>query len=224
MRPSLRHKLRNLRTALKDVGEEVWLNTRRGSELRRSFGGKTGLLLHVGCGPNILPGWVNVDVDPRTKGAIYFDAINSLPLADASVKRIHCEHFLEHLHSEHAKNFLSECRRVLEPAGSMRIIVPDAETYMLAYTAKDAAFFDKLRHLGNASKPLETNAIICNQMFRMGGGHQFAWDFQTMEFICRKIGFTSVSRSTWGAAPEGYQVDGKDDWRQLESLYVELTR
>ena len=78
----------------------------------------------------------------------------------------------------------------------MRIIVPDAGKYMSAYATRDESFFGKLDGLGGASPPLETNALICNQMFRMGGDHLFAWDFETLELICRRIGFSSVVRSS----------------------------
>ena len=110
-RPSIRLTLRRLQSALKAVGNEAWLNLRFGADLRRATEGKTALLLHVGCGSTILPGWVNIDAHPSTIGAVYFNAMNSLPMQIATVRRIHCEHFLEHLQFDQAVNFLRECHR-----------------------------------------------------------------------------------------------------------------
>ncbi len=154
----------------------------------------------------------------------YHDALNPLPLADGSVKRIHCEHFLEHLDYDSAPAFLGECHRVLELGGTLRLIVPDAEKYISAYAASDTDFFSALRFLGNASQELETKIIICNQMFRMGGDHKFAWDFETLNLACCNAGFSKVSRSTWQAGPAEIQIDGLDDWRPLESIYCEIER
>ena len=222
LRPSLKQNVRNLRQLTKQTLHEMQLEFRFGSDLRKAATGKSGLLLHVGCGPRILDGWLNIDFNPSSKGAFYFNAINPLPIATGTVERIHCEHFLEHLNFEDAERFIGECRRVLGPSGSLRIIVPDAGKYMTAYAARDAAYFDQLKHLGNASTPLETPAIICNQMFRMGGDHRFAWDFETLSLVGRRQGFGSIELSDWRQAPAAYEVDGRDDWRRLESLFAEL--
>lgn len=222
VRPSVRFRLRQLQEALRHLGRDLWFGLRSGSDLRRATAGKNGLLLNVGCGPLVLPGWINVDAAPTVPGALYHDAMNPLPLADGSVRRIHCEHFLEHLPFLHARKFLEECRRVLEPAGSMRVVVPDAGKYMTAYASQDASFFEKLDDLGGSSVRLETHGQICNQVFYMYGTHLYAWDFETLELVCRNVGFGSVVRSSWNDGSAGYDVDGQDWWRPHESLYAEL--
>lgn len=224
MRTSLRLIARRMRQCLLDFKQDIQLELRHGRDLRRFAAGKRGILLHVGCGPNVLDGWLNVDVNPCRSGVFYLNAVNGLPLADQSVRRIHCEHFLEHLTFGDAVSFLTECKRVLEPDGTLRVIVPDAAIYMRGYAADDKALFDKLDRLGNSMAPLETKGIICNQMFRMGGGHQFAWDFETLEHVSRQVGFTAVSRSRWCDPQDKYQVDGKEDWRPVESLYAEIRK
>jgi hypothetical protein len=83
-----------------------------------------------------------------------------------SVQHVHCEHFLEHLERRDSLELLTECHRVLDSAGTMRIIVPDSEKYMRAYVADDQEFFAPLVHLGGhqeALKPRNLFAITCSE-------------------------------------------------------------
>ncbi|MBU2101906.1 MAG: methyltransferase domain-containing protein [Candidatus Omnitrophota bacterium] len=179
----------------------------------------THLLLHIGCGTLVKAGWINVDLDPG-RGAFFLDATKGLPFGSGAVKHIHCEHFLEHLEYPAAKKFLQESYRVLERTGSIRIIVPDAEKYFKAYYEKDTSFFDKLKYLGGTAQPLRTNIEIVNQMFMMGGAHRFAWDFETLALMLHESGFSEVRKSAFGDISPELDIDGSDEWRLLESLYV----
>jgi predicted SAM-dependent methyltransferase len=181
------------------------------------------MLLNVGCGELIQPGWINVDFQPRSE-AFYFNALNPLPIGDQTVTRIHAEHFLEHLEYDDALRFLGECCRVLTVGGTMRIIVPDAERYMQAYVGDDGTFFERLKDLGGSSEPLPTKCIICNQMFRMGGDHRFAWDFSTLKYVTKLAGFSAIRRSHHNDSSAAHCIDGQDWWRPFESLYAEVTR
>jgi predicted SAM-dependent methyltransferase len=166
---------------------------------------------------------VNIDVEP-SRGAYYVDVINGLPFEPRTVAHIHCEHFLEHLWLEDAEQFLRECYRVLTDEGTIRIIVPDAEKYLRAYCRNDQAFFGRLTRLGNAKQPLDTPIKVVNQMFRMGGDHKFGWDFDTLSCTARRIGFSEVSRSSFGSVAGDLAIDGEDEWRQVESLYANLQK
>ena len=65
---------------------------------------------------------------------------------------------------------------------------------MVAYYQNDRNFFNHLRGLGNATEPLDTPVKVINQMFRMGGGHKFAWDFETVSAIAKAAGFSDVNK------------------------------
>ena len=218
MRPSLRNNLRLVRNALKGLSGEIVAEARHGGSLRRVARGRSDLRLNIGCGQKVMDGWLNLDGYVIGKGVLYFNALNRLPLGNGSSRRIHCEHFLEHLTFQQAVAFLEDCRRVLAAEGSMRLIIPDAEKYMNAYVARNDGFFDQLRFLGNASRSLETNMMVCNQMFRMGGDHRFAWDFTTIEQVSRGAGFSFVERSEWRGGPVEHQIDGLDDAPAREPL------
>lgn len=223
IRRSTRLQLRNTQRALRDLWYELANETRHGNDLRNYCHGKTGLLLHVGCGEFVQSGWINIDIKPRS-GAFYFNTLNCLPIEDNSVSHIHTEHFLKHLEYQDAVIFLSECYRVLEIRGTMRIIVPDAEKYMNAYVDDNKGFFESLINLGGSAQPLPTKGAICNQMFRMGGDHQFAWDFETLGYVSKVIGFRSIERSHINDQVVPNCIDGQDWWRPIESLSVNLVR
>ena len=160
----------------------LWIPFGKRNRLRKVRGNH--LLLHLGCGEITHNGWINVDID--TPLGYVADFRDPIPLADGCAQHIHCEHALEHLEYEEAVSFLRECYRLLATGGSLRLILPDAEKYLRAY-CEDVEFFKLLRHLGGAVRPLETRMEIINQMFRMGGAHRFAWDFETLEYNLEHI-------------------------------------
>jgi len=77
--------------------------------------------LHIGCGGENRPGWLNVDrynADADT----YLDAGNPFPFKDNSFSLVFSEHMLEHLKIDRVNSFLSEVLRVLRPGGVCRIL------------------------------------------------------------------------------------------------------
>ena len=189
-------------------------NRRRVRALRHAH----GLSLNLGAGFHQRDGWTPVDLMVDPPGGIRWDMRWGLPVESGSVRRIHCEHFFEHLRfPDEVVPALADCFRVLEPGGELRIIVPDAARYIRAYARHDAEFFDSMRALGGAAVPFETDIEIVNQAFRMGGDHQFAWDLPVMHRRLEAVGFEHVEET--GYDPVRF-IDQSDAWRQRESLYV----
>lgn len=188
----------------------------------RKVGG-SGFLINLGCGEIVREGWLNIDMS-KGRGIYYHDLRNLLPMSNECARHINCEHFLEHLEYHYAKKLLTECYRLLEEGGKLRLIVPDAEKYLYAYCQKDTVFFEKLKTLGGMPQPFRTKMEIINQMFRMYGDHKFAWDFETLELALREAGFTRIEQSEIGEIEAEYNIDGTDSWRPVESLYVNATK
>ena len=151
LRPGLREKLKDLRSSFVGLRDYAISEACYGRELRRYCKGKSGLLLNIGCGQLTVDGWVNIDYKPVQRQCFYLDVRNGLPLSNDSARHIHCEHFLEHLEFSEARRFLCECARVLDHAGTMRLIVPDLERYVIAYAKNDHSFFEGFRHLAALS-------------------------------------------------------------------------
>ncbi|MFN3746393.1 MAG: class I SAM-dependent methyltransferase [Hyphomicrobiaceae bacterium] len=84
--------------------------------------------LNLGCGYNVLPGWLNVDLQGGRHGTTYMDALRPYPLPDNALDAILCEHLIEHLPSEGGRFLLQEAFRVLKPHGAIRIVTPDLES------------------------------------------------------------------------------------------------
>ena len=97
--------------------------------------------LHFGCGPRILSGWVNID-GWRFPGIDFAtDLRQPLPFADATCRLIFTEHVFEHIDADFRLPVLCELRRVLQPGGTLRIVVPDCEQFVNAYITHDEAWF-----------------------------------------------------------------------------------
>lgn len=87
--------------------------------------------LHLGCGTNIWPGWINIDrqvpPDPPAFGFSQGDiAAGPLPVPSASVDYVFSEDFLEHLPPDRRVAVMNEIWRVLVPGGVMEHYVPNA--------------------------------------------------------------------------------------------------
>ena len=73
--------------------------------------------LNVGCGGNILDGFINTDID--------MDITKPLPYPDKSISFILAEHVVEHVSGADGFRFMEECFRVLKSGGTLRICVPE---------------------------------------------------------------------------------------------------
>ncbi len=214
MRNKARATLEAIRNAALKISRELFAS-RKLKHLKGNH-----LLINFGCGQHCRQGWCNVDRKASDK-VYYCDFKGRIPLETGSVLHIHCEHFLEHLDYDRAKEFLAESYRVLENNGSMRVILSDSEKYFKAYCNNDAAFFEELKYLGGTPQPMETRMEIINQMFRMGGDHRFAWDWETLLLQLKRAGFKRIERSEFGKTDPRLNIDIPDHWRQTESIYLD---
>ena len=119
--------------------------------------------LNLGCGPNAPAGWLNLDgswnawfshhpylrkaltasgVIRRDAGAhwkvrpLVHDLTKPLPFAANSISAIYGSHVLEHLYRADAQRLLGECKRVLNPKGVIRLVVPDLHAMVIDYLGK----------------------------------------------------------------------------------------
>ena len=99
--------------------------------------------LHLGCGANYLPGYINVDLPAagqtvmRAKADVYQD-FRTLTYADNSIDEIRSHHVLEHFSRAEAVKLLLKWRRWLASGGVLQIETPDFDTsvwYYLFYRA-----------------------------------------------------------------------------------------
>lgn len=73
--------------------------------------------IHLGCGENRIAGWKNFDSDLDVTKL-------PLPFEDNSVEMVFMEHLGEHISTHQLLYLLDDCRRILQPGGTMRICMP----------------------------------------------------------------------------------------------------
>lgn len=91
------------------------------------------VLCNLGCGARHHPDWLNIDFRGDGKSVFTWDLRNGIPLTDGSCDVVYSSHAIEHFDRNGARQFLSECRRVLKPAGILRLVAPDMEGIVRAY-------------------------------------------------------------------------------------------
>lgn len=202
---------------------------RRLPSLRLFYAGSRDLLVNFGAGDSGKVGWVNVDGFQQSGINCLLDGRSPMPFPDGSVQGLFSEHFFEHLrYPEEAGLFLRECRRVMRLGAVLRIIVPDGESYLKAYMTEGWKEMAGVRPLDeNRCDPwglsFRTKMEVVNEMFRQGGEHFFAYDYETLELLMRESGFERISRSAYGESADARLLLDLA-YRQPGSLYVEAIR
>ena len=129
------------------------------------------MILNLGCGSQVVDGWVNVDyaLGARLAKLPLFRVVNSklrlfrlnwdpriyihdltkpFPWPDGSAEAIYSSHTLEHLTKDEGYRFLSECHRVLREHGIIRIVVPDLRHIVRKYLDGHIVADDFVESLG----------------------------------------------------------------------------
>lgn len=169
------------------------------------------LKLHLGCGPHLFEGWINVDRGKRQTDREYIQAnlLDGLDMiSDNSVDFVFSEHVLEHFTLTQGLFLLKDWCRKLKDGGVLRISIPGLEGALQNYyTGRGREWRDtigKSRGIATAA----TDAIYLNSYFR-DWGHKFIYDEETLGSIMRKAGFKDV-------VTEGALESKHAELRQLE--------
>jgi len=140
--------------------------------------------LHLGCGPQILQGWVNLDNVKYPGVDKVVDVTRGLPYKDVSL--IFAEHFIEHLAYADALKLMRECRRVLRDDGVLRLSTPNLDWVWVTH------------YRFGLSEPEEVQACFAlNRAFR-GWGHQFLYNERTLRTSLLDAGFANIVRCQYG--------------------------
>jgi predicted SAM-dependent methyltransferase len=207
--------LRAVKSLLAEVA--VARRHRRGVVLAGGLASASETEINVGCGPNLKPGWVNVDLWSRRPEVLSLDLRRDLPFPDACAAMIYGEHVLEHLeYPLDAQHFLPEALRVLKPGGVLSLGVPDAEVGLREHVDGDDAPFAYAREHWHPEW-CDTHMHQVNYLFRQGSEHKYAYDYETLESVLMAAGFDDVVRRNWDA-----DLDSEE--RRIATLYVAATK
>lgn len=172
------------------------------------------LLLHLGCGPRRLEGWINADLAGRQKIDLALDARKRLPFPAGSLDAIFSEHLLEHLDYDEAERLLRECARVLKPGGVVRIVVPDFGRYAADYAGADGGLIARVR-------PCRPTKLVALAEVAYSYGHRSLWDGETLTLAMSGAGL-NAQVAAFGQSLLDPCPDNEE--RRDESLYVEARR
>ena len=153
--------------------------------------------LHLGCGNQLLDGWLNVDLHAPHERAVAFDLRKGLPfLADESIDYIYHEHFFEHLDRRSGHRLLQESLRVLRKGGRMRIAMPDLDhsirRYLEGYRDEAGEFTEERRAL-YGEQLLDTPGEALDLALR-GWEHRFVYGERDILRMVELNGFRDVQR------------------------------
>ncbi|HKR65822.1 MAG TPA: hypothetical protein VJZ00_18975 [Thermoanaerobaculia bacterium] len=144
--------------------------------------------LHIGSGPQILPGWTNVDSKPYPGVDHVLDVTRAFPFTN--VRFIFAEHFIEHLEYSDALAFLRNCRAVLADDGVLRISTPNLDWVWITQY-----------HYGNWSSTAQQiqDCFGINKGFH-GWGHRFLYNMAVLTETLHDAGFAHVTPCEYGAS------------------------
>lgn len=177
------------------------------------------LRLHIGCGTNVLRGWVNLDMARGEGIDVVWDIRRGLPFPNNSCSAIFGEHIIEHLPKASAEYLTGECYRVLQPKGVLRLSTPDAGLYLRSY-AGDGEFLRRLPF----TRPAETLMDRINHMMREDGQHLWTYDAESLMSLLNKVGFSCAERQEFGRSVHPLMRGIDSEARAFESLYVEAVK
>jgi predicted SAM-dependent methyltransferase len=182
------------------------------------------IMLNIGCGDQLHPGFINIDYYWLPGLDLCWDIANPLPFQDASIAGVFTEHCLEHLTLKAAENFVSDVFRILRPGGILRVVVPDAELFLRAYVNSAEGSFSSFPNPYDQCLMMEgsTPMAVVNSIFR-DHGHQYAYDYEALHMLLNNFPFTNIYRVGFrsGCNPR-LLIDNED--RCQESLYVEAVK
>ena len=164
--------------------------------------------LHVGCGQEAIPGWVNIDNRPLPGVDRVLDVTAGLPFSD--VEAIYAEHFLEHLSLEQGLAFLRECRRALAASGVLRLSTPNLDwVYATHYRSER----------WSTQRDSLVDCMQLNRAFR-GWGHQFLYNPATLLTALSSAGFETVTFHRYGESdrPELSNLERHETWEDTLEL------
>jgi len=170
--------------------------------------------IHLGCGPNVKPGWVNIDLFSK-EADLHLDLREPLPFPDSSAELIYSEHFLEHLaYPDEVNRLLRESLRVLQSGGVFSVGVPDTAWPMQSYVHASEEYFRFSYEQGFLPNWCNTRMHVINEHFRGFGGHKYSYDLETLVGVLQQAGFVQITERSFAPSLDS-------ELRKIGTLYVD---
>ena len=188
--------------------------------------------LQLGCGGNILPGWLNTDAHVEGWAhphSVHLNAAEPFPLPDNVFDYVYSEHMIEHLTFAQGQLMLSECWRVMRPGARIRISCPSLEFLLKLYQQPDDLDRAYIRETNPAWAPYADGIFTLNNFVR-DWGHQFIYDRSTLTICLTAAGFENITEHRIRESTDPVLCDLEIHTRmpegmlQLETMTFEATK
>jgi predicted SAM-dependent methyltransferase len=186
--------------------------------------------LHIGCGHNILDGWLNSDYQPVPTDILELDATKTFPFDDNKLDYIFSEHMIEHITYPEGLSMLTECFRVLRQNGSIRVSTPNLpfllDLYRSDKSGQQQEYIKWATDNFIAGTDYYDDTFVINNFVR-DWGHQFIYDEKTLRTSLEKAGFTNITRCDLNQSQEESLRNLENESRlppgflQMETLTLE---
>jgi predicted SAM-dependent methyltransferase len=153
--------------------------------------------LHLGCGWNLLPGWLNVDYRPLSRHALYLDVRRPFFFQKETFDYIFSEHMIEHLSYHDGLHMLSECHRILKRGAKIRVSTPDL-AFLINLHSSDKSNLQQ-EYISWANRAFledvpEDSAVFVINNFMKDWGHTFIYDEDILKRAMISAGFSSIRK------------------------------
>lgn len=185
------------------------LTRRRAAEMVQ---GLDQVRLHLGCGWNKLPGWINIDL-VGGKTDLVWDLRRPLPFDRSSVDAVFLEHVFEHMAYSETLTVLGHLKTTLKPGGVLRVGVPDAGMYAKWYASDPESL--RAERWGRATAMLALREVFQEH------AHVAAYDAETLILVLEAGGFPGAEVTEAGTS---VLLESAPDMpeRWAETVYVEV--
>lgn len=229
----LKSRIVHTRNTLKREFLRVLLYLAHKRLVKKYLGRNSTRKLQIGCGKNILKGWLNTDINSSSE-IIYLDVRRRFPFNDCTFDYVFGEHLIEHLQYLDGERCIRECHRVLMPGGKLRVSTPDLGFLIELYSRKKTKLQE--RYIIWATKSFLPHIKIYSDIFVINNFfqawcHKFIYDCMTLRNLMERCGFTDIKRWSLGKSDDknfqGIELHGQqipDEFNRLESMVLEATK
>jgi predicted SAM-dependent methyltransferase len=202
--------------------------------------------VQFGCGWSAPSEWRNFDASPTLRferlpliGRLYTknesrfpsnveygDIVKGLPVSADSCKGVYCSHILEHLSLNDFREALRNTKKILQPGGIFRLVLPDLEWSIKRYfedQSNSAAIdFMKETSLGHERRAKGFKRSITTWFGN--SQHLWMWDYKAIKSELEDTGFVEVRRASFGDSSDPAFRTVEDSGRWENCLGVECRK
>lgn len=188
--------------------------------------------LHVGCGPNVLAGWLNTDANPEKPNVYHLDITVRTPFPDSTFDYVFNEHMIEHLNYNQGLAMLRECFRIMKPGARIRTSCPSIDFLIKLYSNPDdfeKQYISWATHHFTPWAPYQDGIFVLNNFVR-DFGHQFIYSQKTLEKSLSLAGFVNFTSHKIQESSDPNLCNLEHDGRmpagflQLETMTIEAVK